>query len=92
MTMPQFRTRWIESEVEKVNCRNVLLQELQKFGETCETAIYYLPLCQHRKNDFFSFSSPCSQTVAAAEVEDYMTNTVCEPDVLNAYPLVRKIF
>ena len=44
------------------------------------------------ENDFFSFSSPSSQTVAAAEVEGYMTNTVCDLDVLNAYPLVRKIF
>ena len=43
------------------------------------------------ENDFFSFSSP-SQTVAAAEVEGYMTNTLCDLDVLNAYPLVRKIF
>ena len=40
------------------------------------------------ENDFFSFSSPSSQTEAAAEVEGFMTNL----DVLNAYPLVRKIF
>ena len=86
--MPQFHTRWIESEVEKVNCRNVLLQELQKYGETCETAI----MPTQEENDFFSFSSPSSHTVAAAEVEGYMTNTVCDLDVLNAYPVVRKIF
>ena len=26
MTMPQFRTRWIESKVMKVNCRNVFAE------------------------------------------------------------------
>src|SRR6201996_809360 len=89
MAMPQFRTRCIESEVEKVNCRNVLLQELQKFGETCETGI----VLTQEENDFFSFSSPSSPTVAAAEVEGYITkNAVCDLDVLNAYPLVRKVF
>src|SRR6201996_3974994 len=44
------------------------------------------------ENDFFNFTSPSSQTVAAVEVESYMTNTVCDPDVLNAYPLVRNVF
>src|ERR1700761_5422277 len=88
MTMLQFRTRWIESEVMKVNCRNVLLQELHKFGETCEIAI----MPTQEENGFFSISSPSSQTVAAAEVEGYMTNTVCDLDVLNAYLLVRKVF